>query len=130
MKTKTIKQEIKFNAKPIEIYEALMDSGKHSGFTQASASISRKVGGKISAYDGYIEGTNIELVEGKKIVQKWRGSGWENGHYSKVTYELKKVKNGTRLTFTQTDVPDKEYKSINKGWKEHYWDKMKEVFNW
>ena len=127
---KKIKQTITFKAKPSEVYEALMDSKKHSEFTGDKAKISNKVHGKFKAYGDYIEGENLELVKNKKIVQKWRGSGWENGHYSKVTYELKKVKNGTRLTFTQTDVPDKEYKSINKGWKEHYWNKMKEVFGW
>ena len=127
---KTIKQTVTFKAKPCEVYEALMDSKKHAEFTGDKANISNKVHGKFTAYGDYIEGENLELVKNKKIVQKWRGSEWEKGHYSKITYELKAVKGGTKLTFTQTDVPDKEYKSINKGWKEHYWDKMKEVFNW
>ena len=125
MQTKTIKQEVKINAKPSEVYEALMDSGKHSEFTRASASISKKVNGKISAYDGYIDGKNIELVKGKKIVQKWRGSDWPEGHYSVAKFELKNDKGKTRLVFTQTGVPKEHYKSIADGWKEHYWDKMK-----
>lgn len=127
---KTIKQTVTFKAKPSEVYEVLMDSKKHAAFTGAPANIKNKVGTKFTAYGDYIEGENLELVKNKKIVQKWRGSEWEKGHYSKATFKLEKIKDGTRLTFTQIDVPESECKSISDGWKEHYWNKMKEVFNW
>jgi len=51
-----------------------MDSKKHEEFTGESAQISRRVGGAIHAYSGYIEGTNVELIPDAKIVQEWRGS--------------------------------------------------------
>lgn len=127
MKNKTIKQSVTFKATPHEIYEMLMDSKKHSKFTESGANISRKIGGKVSAYGGYIEGANIELIPDKKIVQKWRGSDWPDDHYSIATFELKKVNGGTKLTFTQTDVPEQHYVSIRDGWIEHYWDKMKKM---
>ena len=91
---KTIKQTVLFNASPNDIFEMLMDSKKHSRFTGAPARISRKVVGKISAYEGYIEGENVELVQDKKIVQKWRESDWPEGHFSIATYELKKSGKG------------------------------------
>mgnify|MGYP001566596191 CR=1 FL=1 len=127
---KTIKQSITFKAKPSEVYEALMNSKKHAEFTGAPANIKDKVGTKFTAYGDYVEGENLELVKDKKIVQKWRGSEWKKGHYSKATFELKKVKEGTKLIFTQTGVPDDDCKMIEKGWKEHYWNKMKKTFNW
>ena len=123
--SKTIKQKVTFNHSPHEIYEMLMDSKKHSDFTGEDAKISRKVGGKFTAYGDYIEGTNLELISDKKIVQKWRGSGWPKGHYSTATFLISKNKKGSVLTFTQTDVPDDEYESISKGWKDFYWSKMK-----
>ena len=126
MKTNAIKQEVTFSAKPAEVYEALMDSAKHAGFTGAHASISRKVGGKISAYDDYVDGSNIELVEGKKIVQKWRASDWPEGHYSVAKFEFSKSGTGTKMKFTQTGVHEAQSREISDGWKEHYWDKMKE----
>ena len=123
---KTIKQKVKFKASPNEIYEMLMDSKKHSGFTGSKAKISREVGGKISAYDGWIEGKNLVLKQDKKIVQRWRGKDWPKEHYSKAIFALRKdKKEGTALDFTQTNVPEKYYKLIKDGWKEHYWQKMK-----
>ena len=122
---KAIRQTVTLNATPHEVYELLMDSKKHVKFTGSSAKISRKVGGKISAYDGYISGENAELVEDKKIVQFWRGSDWPEGVFSRVTFLLKKVKRGTTLTFTQTGVPEEQYSSIKKGWMDFYWKPMK-----
>ncbi len=130
MKTKTIRQTANFNASTHDVYEALMNSKKHAKFTQSKASISRNIGGLVSAYDGWISGVNEKLVPGKLIVQKWRGTDWPEGHYSKVAFKLDKTKNGTKLTFIQTGVPVEHYQEINQGWHEHYWDKMKRVFGW
>ena len=127
MKTKTIRQNVTFKASPHEVYEALMDSRKHSEFTGGKASISRKVGGKFTAYDGYAEGTNLELVKDKKIVQTWRADDWPEGHYSTVTFELGKVEGGTKLKFTQAGVPEDQYEAISEGWVEWYWDNMKKM---
>ena len=124
---KTIQQKVEFKKSPHEIYEMLMDSKKHAAFTGEKASISRKAGGKFSAYGGYIEGVTLDLVPDQRIVQKWRGSGWPKGYYSIVIFDLEKIAKGTRLTFTQVGVPDKDYKDKQTGWKEHYWEKMKKV---
>ena len=64
MKTKTIRQSASFKTSPHEVYEMLMDSRKHTKFTGEKASISRKIGGKFSAYAGYIDGVNLDLVPG------------------------------------------------------------------
>jgi activator of HSP90 ATPase len=122
---KTIRQTVTFKAAPEDVYELLMDSRKHARLTGDKARISREVGGKIMAYDGYVEGTNLEIVPNTKIVQCWRGSDWPEGHYSKATFALAKTKAGTRLTFTQSGVPNEQVEPIKEGWKEHYWEKMK-----
>lgn len=127
MKLKTIKQKVVFKATSHEVYEALMDSKKHSNFTESKAEISREVGGKINAYDGYIAGKNLELVQDKKIVQEWRGKDWPKNHYSKAIFLLKKNKNGALLEFTQEGVPEDNYKSIKQGWHDHYWNPMKNM---
>jgi activator of HSP90 ATPase len=127
VKTKTIRQSVTFRTSPHVVYEMLMDSRKHARFTGEKASISGKIGGKLTAYDGYIEGVNLELVPDNKIVQSWRGTDWPEGHFSRVTFSLEKVKGGTRLAFRQSGVPEEHYEDINQGWRDHYWQLMREM---
>ena len=125
MKTKNIKQSVTFKSTPHEVYEVLMDSKKHSIFIGDTAKINRETGGKISAYGTYITGVNLELSPDKKIVQSWRANDWPEGHFSKVTFNLKKIKTGTKLDFTQSGVPENFYNDISDGWREYYWTPMK-----
>ncbi len=127
---RTITQEVIFKATPIDVYLALMDSERHSSFTESAATISPKVDGTISAYDGYIAGSNVKLVPGKTIVQRWRADTWPTGHYSTLSITLKKVGNKTELHFVQTGVPGEFYTDISAGWKKHYWERMKLKFGW
>jgi activator of HSP90 ATPase len=125
METKIIRQTVTFKAAPHEVYEALMDSKKHSKFTGGEAAISRRVGGKFTAYDGYAEGVNLELVPDKKIVQSWRASDWPEGHYTRATFALQEIPGGTRLTFTQAEVPVQFAADVAQGWRDYYWAPMK-----
>ena len=125
MKTRTIKQTVQFGAGPEDVYEALMDQKKHADFTGAKATISRKVGGRFSVWDGYAEGKNIELVPGRRIVQSWRASDWPEGIYSTVRFEFTRIKGGTRMSFTQSGIPEDYVQDIKKGWKDFYWAPMK-----
>jgi activator of HSP90 ATPase len=127
---KTIRQSVTFKATPRQVYEALMNSRKHSKFTGARAIISRRIGGTFKAYGKYISGTNIDLIPDKKIVQSWRANekGWPKSHYSRVTFSLRRVKGGTRLVFTQSGVPDRFYRSMKQGWHDAYWTPMKKMF--
>ena len=127
MTTRNIRQTATFNASPHDVYEALLDAKKHAAFTGGKATISRKVGGKFSVFDGYAEGVNLELVPDEKIVQSWRAGDWPAGVYSKAIISLKAVAGGTRLTFTQTGVPEDQYADISQGWRDYYWTPMKEM---
>ena len=128
IKTRTIKQSVNFEAPPHEVYEALIDSKKHSAFTGDKAVISRKVSGKFSVFSRYLYGINIRLIKDKQIVQKWTCTDFPEGHYTKVTFSLAKTKKGTKLLFTQTEVPIENYNSISKGWHEYYWFPMNKMF--
>jgi len=125
MNTKTIRQSIKIRATPAEVYEMLMDSKKHTRFTGQKANITKKVGGSVSCYDGYITATNLELKPAGLIVQAWRSRGWPKGHYSIVTFRLSKAGKNTRLDFTQIGVPAGDFRAKTQGWKTHYWTPLK-----
>ena len=127
IKTKNISQSISFKASPHNIYEALMDSKKHSQFTGDEANMSKRVGGKFTAGNGYITGENIELIADQKIVQWWRGSDWPENHYSKVTFALNKSNEGTDLEFTQSGVPEEHFEEISQGWHTYYWEPLKKM---
>lgn len=127
METRTIRQQVTIQASPHEVYEALMDEKKHGEFTQSKTTIDRRVSGKISSGDGYIDGINLELVPDEKIVQSWHANDWPKGHYSKVTFQMKPVAGGTRLSFTQSGVPEEQYEDISQGWRDFYWLPMKEM---
>jgi len=122
--TKNIKQVVEFKATPHELYEMLMDSKKHAKFTGEKAKMSKKIGGKFTAYGSYITGKNLKLIPDRLIVQEWHMKGWPEGHVSKVMYLFTKTKSGTKLTFGHTKVPTSSYKGINSGWKSSYWDRM------
>jgi activator of HSP90 ATPase len=128
MKTKTLQQTVSFKASPMEVYEMIMDSRKHSSLSGEPAKISRKVGGKFTAWGSHLSGFNLVLKPGEKIVQAWRATGWWPGHYSIAIFDLKKVKSGTKLNFTQIGIPPHRYSGHYRGWIETYWTPMKEIF--
>ena len=125
MITKTIRQSVTFNAKAHDVFEALMDSKKHAKFTDSPAKISRKVGGKFTAYGDYMEGENLEIIPDKKIVQSWRSNDLPKGVVTKTTYSFKQEKGKTKLTFTHSGVPEDQYEEFRKGWIDFYWTPMK-----
>ena len=128
MKTKTLHQTVKFKASPKQVYEMLMDSRKHRSLSGMRAKISRRVGGKFTAWGTHISGFNLALLSGRKIVQAWRATGWWPDHYSIAIFDIKKARGGSRLEFTQIGVPPNRYSGHYRGWIEAYWTPMKEVF--
>jgi activator of HSP90 ATPase len=124
---RTIAQSVLIKASPHDVYEALMDSKKHSEFTGSKAVISRKAGGQFVTWDGYAEGKNVTLVPDSRIAQSWRASDWPPGLYSYVRIKLDPIASGTRLTFLQSDVPDEFKETISKGWRDFYWTPLKRM---
>lgn len=127
MKSETIRQTVTIRASPEEVYEAIIDEKKHAKFSQSAAKIDRKVGGEFGAYDGYNHGRILELIPNEKIVIALRHDedDWPEDHFSTVTIQLRKIRDGTRLSFTQTGVPAQHKNHLRKGWEDHYWEPIK-----
>jgi len=128
-KTKIIEQEILIKTTPHDIYEAFMDSKIHSKFTESKAKISREIGGKVSVFEGDLNGKNIELIPDKKIVQTWRSEGenWPKGYFSTITIVLEPIDSGTMIKFTHVDIPEGAYESVKDGWDSYYWEPLQEL---
>lgn len=128
MKTKNIKQTVTFpGARPKDVYTMIMDEKIHSTFSESKVEMSTEINGKFEVFDGYCTGFNIELKEGKKIIQGWhfKEDGWPEDHFSVCTFVFEKVPTGTKLTFTQTHIPEHKIESLKSGWKIYYWQPMK-----
>lgn len=131
MKTKTIRQRITFNANPDEIYETLMNPEKHYELTQNKAEISKKIGEHFSLYAGKFYGTNIELIQDKKIVQEWHSqvNDWPKNHKSTIILVFRKIEDKkTELHFTHKNVPIELYEIMKKNWHKYYWQLLKKKF--
>ena len=127
MRTRTITQNVKFNASPREVYNMIMDSKRHQSLSGLKAKISNKIGGKFMAWDRHITGFNLALIPGKKIVQAWRATAWWPDHYSIAIFDISKTKTGSTLRFTQIGIPPNRYSGHYRGWIETYWTPMKEM---
>jgi len=124
---KTIKQTVTFNASATDVYDYLINARKFSSITGGKSSNTQKIGGKFNAYDEYIFGTNVELVPGKKIVQKWACADFPDKQFSDVSIELKsKGPKQTELVLTQTNVPDELFEDLNLAWNEFYFEPIKD----
>jgi activator of HSP90 ATPase len=110
-----------------DLYETIMDAKKHTSLSGAPTTMSRRVGGRF-AVGHDLEGKNLKLVPGKRIVQSWRANNWPKGTYSKATFAFARSAGGAKITFTQTGVPDKFRREISTGWKSYYWGPMRKKF--
>ena len=68
---------------------------------------------------------NVELVQGKRLVQAWRASHWAPGVYSIVRFEFQPRGGNTLLTLDQAGFPAGAYDSLSIGWTIHYWGPLR-----
>ena len=128
--TETIQHIIDIPAKPEEVYDALIDSNKHSTFTDSAATIDPVLGGKFFIMDGYIYGTNLKLSKGKRIIQEWKTAEWPKGYLSSIVdFSFKAKKGGTELVFIHSRVPSEQAKQYSEGWYQYYWEPLKKYFS-
>lgn len=129
IKKSTIIQTVIVKASPKEVYEALIDPNKHSEFTGSKATGNPTIGTKFTAWDGYIQGKNLELVEGKKIVQNWVTTDWpQDFPPSRLELTFKELEDKTEITMVHSDVPITQEDDLRKGWIDFYWEPLKEYF--
>ncbi|KAL6336709.1 hypothetical protein AAG906_036023 [Vitis piasezkii] len=133
---KTITLTEKFSCRAKDMFEIMMDENRWKGFTQSNAKISKEVGGEISIFDGSVTGVNMELVEGKLIVQKWRFGSWPDGVNSTVRIAFDEPEPGlTVVKLTQTGIPEEDrygnatvVENTERGWRDLIFHKIRAVF--
>ena len=116
-------------AKPADIYRAWLSTKGHTAMTGSAAKINGKVGGKFSAWNGYIFGKTLELTPDQRIVQAWRTSEFpDDAPDSRLEVLLEAVKAGTKVTFIHSELPKGQADSYRLGWEDFYFKPMKAYF--
>ena len=121
---KTIRQTYHIHASIQEVWQALVDPKDIESWGAGPAKMDEKVGTEFSLWDGEVWGKNIKVIPNRKLVQEWYGGKWDKP--SITTFSLHKEEDGTRIDFLHEDVPDKEAKDIEQGWKDYYLGPLKE----
>jgi uncharacterized protein YndB with AHSA1/START domain len=126
-------------AQPEAVYRAWLDGAEHSAFTGGQAEVEARVGGRFTAWDGYIQGRTLELEPPPgalttvstrlRILQAWRTTEFPEGSpNSRLEVLLEKSRGGTRITLRHTDIPAGQGADYRQGWTEHYFTPMKRYF--
>jgi uncharacterized protein YndB with AHSA1/START domain len=115
-------------ASPDTIYNAWLNSEEHSRMTGGKANVSANLGATFEAWDGYIQGENLELESPKRILQHWRTSEFETTEKDSLLEILFDTGgDGTRVTIRHSNLPDHGMQ-YRQGWMDAYFIPMKEYF--
>ena len=115
-------------ATPEMVYNAWLNSEEHALMTGGTANVSDKVGESFEAWDGYIQGKNLELESPKRILQSWRTSEFEDSEEDSILEVLFTPEGkGTRVTIQHSNLP-KHGMQYKQGWVDSYFIPMKEYF--
>lgn len=114
---------------PRRIYDAWLSSEQHSAFTGAPAEVSSRKGGKFTAHAGYIQGTNVELERGTRIVQTWRTKDFpEDAEDSQLEITFLQTDSGTRIVINHGGIPEGQGERYHAGWGKNYFKPMSRYF--
>jgi len=115
-----------FPADAKTLFEGWLDSAIHSAYTGGQpAKISPKVGGKFSAWDGYIFGTTLALEPYQRIVQSWRTTEFPaDAPDSHLEIIFEEKKDSTKITLIHTRLPEGQVQDYLQGWKDFYFKPM------
>ena len=116
-------------AKPAEIYKAWLSTKGHTAMTGSPAKVDGKIGGKFTAWDGYIFGSTLELTPDQFIALAWRTSEFpDEAPDSLVEISFKEAKGGTKVTLTHSQIPTGQADSYRQGWEDFYFKPMQAYF--
>jgi len=127
--TTSFKLKEKFICGPFDLYECFANPNRVRAYA-GEGLISGEKGGKSVLFGGSVETENVELIPGKKIVQKWRFKEWAKDYFSTVTLEFETKDNKTILNLSHEGVPDSDKDRAEQGWSANYFTRIKGIFGY
>lgn len=114
-----------FRATPVQVFDALINSKALTEWS-GEGSVSKKVGGAFTMFDGWVEGKVLAYKPCKELAYTWKTTEWpKEWEASEVRYIFAPTKTGTKVTLTHTNLPNaKEAKNHKTGWTEHVFEPL------
>ena len=130
----SIHQEALIKASPAQIYELLTNGEMFAAATEQPAQLSDREGEPFSLFSGRIEGRQVELVPGQRVVQAWRfGSAhpdaWEPGLYSIVRFTLRPEGDATRSVIDHDAIPPEWQDHLETGYPIFFQEPLTRYFD-
>ena len=112
-----------------QIFDAWLSTRGHGEMTGSPAKVEGRIGGKFSAWDGYIWGETLEMERPRRILQSWRTTEFAEGDPdSMVEILLEEARAGTRLSLRHWNIPAGQSENYKQGWEDFYFTPMREFF--
>jgi uncharacterized protein YndB with AHSA1/START domain len=129
----SIHQETLIAAPPERVFELLTSGSQFGAATGLPAEITDREGDSFSIFGGRVEGRQVELVPGQRVVQAWRfgaahPSAWEPGVYSTVRFSLEPAGDQTRLVIDHAGIPADWIEHISQGYPTFYQEPIARFF--
>ncbi|MSQ24854.1 MAG: hypothetical protein EXR49_01020 [Dehalococcoidia bacterium] len=117
-------------ATPLRVYRAWLDSAQHSAMTGGGAAeIDPAVGGRFTAWDGYISGVTLETDSPRRIVQGWRTTEFaKRVKDSRLAVLVEKAQGGAKITLRHTEIPKGQGEGYRQGGLDYYLEPMQAYF--
>ncbi len=120
--TPAIQQRVRFDVPPARLFRLYMDSREHSAATRAKAVVSKRVGGKFSAFDGTLSGKFLAIVPNRMIVQSWRSKHWKATDLDSIlVLSFSETRRGGQIDLVHVNVPAHDHDGVTHGWEKYYW---------
>ena len=128
-----IHQEALIDATPLEVYAYLTDGEMFASATGMTAQLTPHVGSEFALFDGRIEGRQVELVPGERVVQAWRFGHahpdvWQPGVYSIVRFTLTAAGDQTQFVVDHEAIPAPWQEHLEGGYPIFYQEPMARYF--
>ena len=125
--SKTIQLAAALPAPPDRLFDMYMDPVQHAAITGAPVTISAIPGSTFRAFNGVINGTILQVVPKRLIVQSWRSPHWADSDIdSTLILTFVPEADGGRIDLVQVNVVDNDFAGVSHGWEQFYWTPWRE----
>lgn len=118
-----IYKSTKLPASGEELFEMYIDSSTHAAFTGMPAQIGKENGSSFKAFDGMLNGTMLQIVPPKLVIQSWRSVAFrDEDRDSTLVILFSSEDEAGRIDLIHLDVPDHDFDGVTKGWDQRYFE--------